>query len=109
MFYSKSTGGFYTPEIHGEDMPPDVVEITDEDHAALLDGQNKGQVIAADKKGFPVLVAAPAPTAQQAIQAQIAALEASVTPRRIREAVLGTDGGWIAGVDSQIKSLRAKL
>jgi hypothetical protein len=40
---------------------------------------------------------------------QIAALEATVTPRRAREAALGTDGGWLKALDAQIAALRAKL
>lgn len=44
-----------------------------------------------------------------AIYEQIALLEASVTDRRIREAVLGIDNNWLAGVNDQIASLRAQL
>ena len=40
---------------------------------------------------------------------QISALEASVTDRRIREAVLGTDNGWLKGVNDQITALREQL
>jgi hypothetical protein len=42
--------------------------------------------------------------------AHISSLEASITQRRIREAAL-TDAGkaWLAGVDSQIATLRAQL
>jgi hypothetical protein len=32
-----------------------------------------------------------------------------VTPRRMREAVLGTDGGWLATQDALIAAERAKL
>lgn len=55
----------------------------------------------------------PPPSAEQVnapILAQIAALEATVTPRRVREAVTTTGGkSWLANVDSQIAALRAKL
>lgn len=44
-FASMSTRGFYTPEIHGENMPADVVEITDEFYLELLEGQSNGKVI----------------------------------------------------------------
>lgn len=40
---------------------------------------------------------------------QIDALEQSVTRRRTREAVLGTDGGWLENLDAQITALRATL
>lgn len=65
MFYSKQTNYFYTTEIHGENIPDDAVEITQEQHAALLQGQSEGKVITADENGYPILVDPPAPTAEQ--------------------------------------------
>ena len=56
MFYSKSTGGFYSREIHGENMPADVVEITSEQHSALIEGQSNSKVITSDGNGFPILI-----------------------------------------------------
>lgn len=55
MFYSKSTNGFYSREIHGDAIPTDAVEITAAEHAALLEGQSQGKRIQADEKGFPIL------------------------------------------------------
>lgn len=43
------------------------------------------------------------------IKSEIAALESTITPRRLREAVLGTDAGWMATLDAQIAALRAQL
>ncbi len=43
------------------------------------------------------------------IQQQIAQLEASATPRRIREATLGTDNGWLKNLNAQIAALRVKV
>ncbi len=41
---------------------------------------------------------------------QIAAIEGTVTPRRLREAVTTTDGKtWLADIDAQIAALRAQL
>lgn len=55
MFYfSKSTNGFYHPDVNGT-MPADVVPITKERHAALMRGQSNGQLIAAGADGHPVL------------------------------------------------------
>ena len=45
MFYSKTTNGFYTREIHGDNIPTDAVEITDEQHAALFQKQSEGMRI----------------------------------------------------------------
>ena len=60
--YSVSTGGFYEPSIHAK-IPADAVKITEAAHAALLAGQAKGRVIAADDNGIPVLADRPAASA----------------------------------------------
>ena len=36
MFYSKTTGGFYDRAIHGDNIPEDSVEITDEEYTLLI-------------------------------------------------------------------------
>lgn len=59
MLYSKSTGGFYSRDIHGDNIPSDAVEITDEQYAALLEGQSQGKVISADEEGNPILIDPP--------------------------------------------------
>jgi hypothetical protein len=43
------------------------------------------------------------------ILSQIAALETTQTDRRIREALAGTDNGWMAALNTQIAALRAQL
>ena len=43
------------------------------------------------------------------IKADIAALEASVTPRRQREAILSIDTTWLADIEIQIGQLRQQL
>ena len=73
MKYAKSTGSFYDPQIHGDNIPADAVEITDAQHAELLAGQSTGKVISGDADGNPVLVNPPAPTHEQLLDlAQIA-------------------------------------
>ena len=67
MFYSKTTGGFYDPAIHGDNIPADAIEITKEEHAALMEGQSQGKLIQADANGRPVLVNPPPPTPEQII------------------------------------------
>lgn len=49
------------------------------------------------------------PTPQAQAKAAILALEAQVTPRRIREHALGTDNGWLEDIESQIEALRTQL
>lgn len=73
MFYAKSTSGFYTTEIHGENIPDDAVEISNEDHAALLQKQSEGMRIVADEDGKPIWIAPPPPTDEEqaaAVRAQ---------------------------------------
>lgn len=84
MLYSKSTAGFYLREIHGDGIPADAVEITDEEHRELLEGQSCGRIISADATGRPFLTDRPPPTAQELR----AAFEAApVTPLQLRRAV----------------------
>lgn len=65
VLYSQTTGGFYTREIHGDNIPSDVVEITEAEHAALIEGQNQGKRIVADANGRPTLQDPPPPTPEQ--------------------------------------------
>jgi hypothetical protein len=108
-FYSPNTGGFYREDVHGDNMPLDVVEVAGEEHAALMAGQAIGKSIQANEQGLPVLVDPPAPSAADVIKQSIGTLESSVTPRRVREAILGIDNGWLQSVDAQIVALRAQL
>ena len=75
MFYSKSTGGFYDTAIHGDNIPADAVEITVEEHQALLEGQSMGKRIVADKNGKPILKDPPPPTAEQIVAQDTAAVQ----------------------------------
>lgn len=60
MYYSQTTGGFYSKEIHGSNIPSDALEITDDVYTALLEGQSRGLLIQADHTGMPEL-GTPAP------------------------------------------------
>lgn len=62
MLYAKSTGGFYTPSIHGNNIPADAVEIAESEYRALLEGQSQGKRIVPDQHGNPILEMQPAPT-----------------------------------------------
>lgn len=66
MFYSPSQNGFYLPEIHGDSIPADAVEISAERHAELIAGQTAGRRIAAGRDGAPILIDPPAPPAPSA-------------------------------------------
>ena len=77
MLYSKSTSGFYSREIHGENIPTDAVEITTEQHDALLEGQSQGKIISADDNGYPILIDPPPLTTEQIAAAVTAARAAA--------------------------------
>lgn len=68
MFYSPSTKGFYAAEIHGGNMPNDIVEITAEQHASLMEGQAIGQCIDCDENGLPCLCDSPAPSTEALLE-----------------------------------------
>jgi hypothetical protein len=53
------------------------------------------------------LINNPPLTSKQIALNQIAELESTVTERRLREAILGIDGGWLSSINAQIAALRA--
>lgn len=55
MFYSKTTGGFYHHDIN-EEMPIDIINVTNDDYQTLIDGQQHGKTITANENGYPILV-----------------------------------------------------
>ncbi|TCS35808.1 uncharacterized protein DUF4376 [Paucimonas lemoignei] len=58
-------------------IPTDAVEITDEEHAALIDAQSKGATITADKNGKPIAVFPPPPTLEDIKAAKNAEINAA--------------------------------
>lgn len=50
-FFSPSTGGFYTKEIHGQNIPQDAVEVSARKHAKLMLAQSEGHEIVATRSG----------------------------------------------------------
>lgn len=88
MFYSKSTKGFYTPDVHGTDIPADAVEITDDSYQSLMDGQSVGMVIVCNEIGELSLASAPPPPI------------ATISPRQIRQAL--TRAGLRTRVESAV-------
>ena len=75
MFYAQSTGGFYTSAINGDNIPVEAVEITTEEHSALLSGQSAGLRIVADISGRPILQDRPSPTQEQLVAQYESALD----------------------------------
>lgn len=104
--FSASTLGFYHTDVHSHDqMPADALNITDEHYQAMMQAQHDGKQIVAGKDGLPVAIT-PVIDPQTAIKQQISALERAITPRRLREAILGIDDGWLKAQDGMIKTLR---
>lgn len=75
IFYARSTGGFYTENLHGENVPADAKVISKEVYEALLEGQSNGKVISSDEHGQPILVDPPPPTPEQIIANMTAAVQ----------------------------------
>lgn len=63
IFFSAKKLGFYDSTIIS-DIPVDCVEISQENHRALMDGQTAGMAIAADEFGGPILIDRPPPSAE---------------------------------------------
>lgn len=77
MFYAKSTGGFYLPEVHGMAIPADAIEIKRAEYLAMLEGLSQGKRIVLDASGYPVLADPPASTLDELKAAKNADINAA--------------------------------
>ena len=77
MYYSKLTGGFYSTEIHGSNIPEDAVELTEAQYSALIQGLSRGKIIVDGVDG-PALSDPPAPSAAEVRENDLDAIEALV-------------------------------
>lgn len=114
MFYSQSTGGFYLPEIHGDAIPADAVEINREHYETLLAGQSNGKLIVADADGYPILQDPPPPTPEQVIASIAAAVQAHLDAaaiaagyENIRSAVTYADEPAVPRFQAEGRAFRA--
>lgn len=94
MFYSKSTGGFYTTDIHGNNIPVDAVEITSEQYSALLQAQSNGASIQADADGYPVAALSVETIDNSANEARQALEESNTTILRCVENGITVPVSW---------------
>lgn len=65
LFYSSSTNGFFHSVIHGDKIPDDAVEITEDDHKYLLQAQWGGKDIVMGPNGKPTAVDRVVPHAER--------------------------------------------
>lgn len=72
MLYSKQCNSFFTLEIHGDNIPPDAVEITQEEYEGVMNKQAQGWKIVPGEDGKPTAIEVPAP---QPTYAQLRARE----------------------------------
>lgn len=114
LFFSASTRGFYSTDIHGDAIPEDAVEITSEQHSLLLAGQATGKMIAADEQGRPVLQERPAPTDEQvidmfrsSIQAHLDSAAVAAGYDDIRTAVTYAEEPAVAKFQAEGRAFRA--
>ncbi len=85
IYYSKSNQAFYDSTIHNR-LPEDAVEISPEQHAALLAGQSAGQIIMPGKDGKPVLTL-PAPSHLHQWNGKEWTLDKAATSQLLAEAI----------------------
>lgn len=102
--YSTATGGFYDISIHGSNIPPDAVEITDTEHTALLEGQSAGKIITADVTGRPILTDPPTPDLAESISALIKQIDADADA--IYTAALGNRATEYAEAEAQAQAYK---
>lgn len=62
LFFSGATGAFYDDGLWSADLPADVVEVTPQDHAALMAAVSMGKILHAGPNGAPVAVDPPSPS-----------------------------------------------
>lgn len=94
IYFSKSTAGFYSPEIHGKKIPEDAVEISDDLHRELIDGQSDGGRIAVDKKGNPYLIPRDDPTIEDLKQAAKIRVDSDAEIARMKFITRGEGQAW---------------
>ena len=115
MFYSATKNAFYAPADRAahEDIgswPDDAKDVPDALYAEVMTHKPAGKFVSPGEDGMPTLVDLPPLTEAEKVQAQIYAIEADITPRRMREAALTAEGkAWLAAKDAEIAALREAL
>lgn len=113
MFYSAQKNAWFDPAFADDykdagAWPDDAVEYDRSVFDSVVTNRPADQFMISND-GHPSLIGLPELTPNQIVLRQIAELEISISARRIREAVLGIDSGWLAGVNDKISVLREQL
>jgi hypothetical protein len=114
IYFSASTLGFYSDDIHAS-MPADVVEITAQQRDALLYAEaSGGKLLAADVNGQPIAVDRPGPTAERVqemltalVQRHLDAQARALGYDDIKSAVTYADEPSVVKFQSEGRALRA--
>jgi hypothetical protein len=102
--WSPSQRGFFDYGYPG-DLPGDLLDVTAEEHAALMAGQAQGKRIVAGASGVPVLQDPPAPTLAEQQAAAIRRIDADADA--IYGAVLGNRGEEYKAAEADARAFQA--
>jgi hypothetical protein len=114
MKYSPSTGGFYDPSINGDSIPSDAVDVSNKEHAALIDSQRYGKHIAPGLGGLPVSIDKAPPSDDQLKADRISVIDSSldaIDKKKIRamtDAILSGDNSRLKSLEAQALALRTE-
>lgn len=92
MYFSPQYMGFYSSNVHGDNIPGDVVEINDGYYQQLLNDQALGNVIVFDESTRQPIAVTPAP---------ISDVELAQAMRRQRDSLLGASD-WTQVADAPV-------
>lgn len=94
FYYSKSTNGFYCDGIHGDNLPEDVVEISEKYYNSLLSDQSDGKVIVSDEVGYPISIVRE--------QSEVEIL--NVNKQKAKKELMETDFSQLADIRESLKN-----
>ena len=106
LFYSASSRGFFDDSIAAE-LPQDAVEISQELHRQMLDGEQSGMVISPGEDGFPHLTEAPPPSNDDLARHVLLERDARLGIAAIRIAPLQDAVDLGKASDTEVASLKA--
>ena len=113
MKYSATTNGFYDPGVQYFDLPDDLVDITPDRHAELMEGQLLGKEIKPGENGLPQFADPPTQEEILAMRRASAAVDRETLCRALRSqgklsgesAVEATAGRWPVEFDAVIQGM----